>query len=93
MVQVKDLLGFFNPGFNRLPAVVPCEPDRQITGHGFSAEMKQGAVLEGLAGVKGSSATSRAYGHLDSCKLCQATNSALAPTRVQVGCSPANFLR
>lgn len=52
MVQVKNLFCFFNPGLNGLPAVVTGEPARQISSHRVNTEMKQGAVLEGLAGVK-----------------------------------------
>src|SRR6266700_3221713 len=52
VVQVEHLLALFHPGLNRLPAVVLLEPPRQLLGHPLSTEMKQGAVLEGVAGVE-----------------------------------------
>src|SRR5438128_4729044 len=52
VMQVEDLLALFNPGLNRLPAVVLLEPSRQLLGHWLRTEVKQGAVLEGVAGVE-----------------------------------------
>ena len=52
VVQGEDLLALFNPGKSRLPAVVLLEPPRQLLGHRLGTEVKQGAVLEGFAGVE-----------------------------------------
>ena len=52
VVQGEDLLALFNPGLNRLPAVVLLEPTRQLLCHRLSTEVKQGAVLQGFAGVE-----------------------------------------
>ena len=53
MVQGEDLLALFNSGFNRLPAVVPLEPTRQILRNRVRTEVKQGALLESFTGVEG----------------------------------------
>src|SRR5258708_4133892 len=52
VVQGEDLLALFNPGKSRLPAVVLLEPTRQLFCHRLGTEVKQGAVLEGFAGVE-----------------------------------------
>ena len=40
MVQEKNLLGFFDPGFDGLPAVVALEPTGQVFGHWIRAKME-----------------------------------------------------
>ncbi len=52
MVQVEHLLALFNASFNRLPTVVLLEPPRQMLCHRVRTEMKQGALLQGFAGVE-----------------------------------------
>jgi hypothetical protein len=51
-MQVEDLFALFDASFDGLPAVVLSEPGGQVLGHRISAEVEQGAVLEGLAGVE-----------------------------------------
>ncbi len=52
VVQVEHLLALFNPGFNRLPAVVLLEPPRQMLCHRLRTEVKQGALLQGFPSVE-----------------------------------------
>jgi len=52
MVQEEHLFALLDPGFNGLACVVMGEPSRQILRDGIRTEMKQGAVLEGLAGIE-----------------------------------------
>src|SRR6266849_9625003 len=47
VVQGEHLLALFNPGLNRLPAVVLLEPPWQMLRNRLSTEVKQGALLEG----------------------------------------------
>jgi len=52
VVQAEDLLAFLDPGFDDLPAIVMLEPGRRVLRDRVCAEVKQRAVLEGLAGVE-----------------------------------------
>src|SRR5437588_652640 len=52
VMQGEHLLALFNPGLNRLPAVVRLEPPRQMLRHRMSTEMNQGAVLQGFPSVE-----------------------------------------
>ena len=52
VVQGEHLLALFNPGKSRLPAVVLLEPPWQMLRNRLSTEVKQGALLEGFAGVE-----------------------------------------
>jgi len=52
VVQGEHLLALFNPGLNRLSAVVLLEPPRQMLCHWLRPEVKQGALLQGFPGVE-----------------------------------------
>ncbi len=52
VVRGEHLLALFNPGKSRLPAVVLLEPPWQMLRNRLSTEVKQGALLEGFAGVE-----------------------------------------
>ncbi len=52
VVQIEHLLALFHPGKSSLPTVVLLEPSRQLLCHRLGTEVKQSAVLEGLASVE-----------------------------------------